>query len=463
MKYYFCILFLSALILNSCSSTKPRKRDIVAIQLNYDTLTDLEIHDTLPIQVALKRRDGKLNTSKRNFKNVKINSKQGYQKGKTLILNREQISKNNNRVDGTIHYLKDGSIQEEILLDIPYLVDITTGSPVPEVCLPGKTTQCAFYALYSSGKKYKGHISNRRNPKSKSDISPYLFKQMHIATNGVRLTHDGFTPVIRMDTIQEKVSLQLSSKYNKGIFDTLQVDISYNVQEHFSYNAHHGRAGRRGSAGSDGTTGNNGSNGKDGSHGQDGFDGYDVTLFVFADTTNSSPLLKIWSFTSLKRDSCIIDSKTGHLHISTNGGNGGDGGIGGAGGDGGDADSTHSSGDGGNGGHGGDGGNGGRGGSITLYCDSLAFNSLNVISYENYGGIAGNGGAGGRKGSDGSGDSPSYKTKAGAILGTIASVIFSGGDRGDKGRDGINGRKGADLKVVQVNRITLMKKLATVR
>lgn len=190
--------------------------------------------------------------------------------------------------------------------------------------------------------------------------------------------------------------------------------------------------------------GRDGSTGNDGDHGGQGKDGEDIDVFldVYYDTLLKVDLLKakIISKTSSMKGTYLVNTKTGKLSISANGGRGGDGGDGGGGGDGKDAKaptekkSAKAPGCGGNGGDGGNGGHGGNGGRITVFVKPLAKAYMHLINLANYSGKKGRRGSCGSGGDGGSGGYDYQDGKSGEI--------------GVSGRSGEGGVKGSKPEII---------------
>lgn len=461
LSYLLLLCFLCV----SCSSTRPRKSDVVSLSFSYDTTTALEYTNTIPVSIKLHRRDGKLKRAQRNNSDrVTIVSPQGMQVGKSFRFDRGKVSKNGHNANLYITYTKDSSVTLTDSFSVPYITNIQFQA-LNEECTPGKVTKPKLAITHSSGKQKITGIQSGSRAKSLNTDETELLEQVLVSTNNVRLLYNGITPVIAMDTLITEAKITAKSKFDSTVIDSLTIPISYNVQEHFSFNGRSGYDGRRGTNGRDGYDGGNGDDGRHGGHGRAGTNGSDVKIYVVHTEKENQTFMKIWAHSKAKRDSVIINAHTGHLHISSNGGKGGNGGNGGNGGDGSDADSTHTEGEGGKGGDGGHGGTGGNGGTLTLYCDSLSLPYLNKISYENFGGQGGSAGQGGTDGDDGDGDSKSYNTKAGAVLGflgSVANAIFSG-SRGNDGQEGYAGESGPQMEIVVLPNEKLQAKISSMR
>jgi len=252
-----------------------------------------------------------------------------------------------------------------------------------------------------------------------------------------------------VDNIQNhgiKVSFNLAKQPNIWYDTILYVDYSGDIFANFS-----GKDGHNGDnkdqklglflIGRDGGSGNDGDDGGEGKDGED----IDVFLDVYYDSLLEIDLLraKIVSKSSSLKGTYLVNTKTGKLSISANGGTGGDGGRGGGGGDGKRAKaptekkSAKSPGCGGDGGNGGNGGNGGKGGSIVVIVKDSAKPYMHLISMANEGGKNGQGGhcgAGGDGGSGGYGYSDEED-----------------GKDGDNGRDGTGGNTGIESKIVSLD------------
>lgn len=464
MKNSFYLIFFTILLV-SCSSTKPRKRDIVSLSFSYDSTHALEYTNTIPLQIKLLRRDGTIKSAHRNNSDkVIVLSPQGIQKGRNFYFDRAKASDNNNSVDLFLFYRKDSSITLKEQVAIPYITELRF-QQTTSLCYPGKISQPKLEVTHNTEKRRTITIRDGSRARPQQPVETELLTQIQCKPTNLRILSEGVTPQIKMDSLITTARLIASAASDTTTSDTLSLTISYNIQKHFAFDGRSGYNGRDGANGQDGTIGRDGGDGGHGGHGHAGTNGHDVKLYLLSEQKDAQVYLKIWASARNKQDSVILNTQTGHLHISSNGGNGGNGGDGGSGGDGGDADSTHSKGDGGNGGDGGHGGIGGRGGKITLYCDSLANQYLHAISYENFGGQGGNGGTGGADGDDGKGSGTKYKTKAGAVLGflgTVAKAVFLG-NSGENGKAGYAGDTGPTLEVEILSSEKVLAKIAQFR
>lgn len=444
--YYLLLLFA---VLCGCSSTRPKKSDVVSLSFSYDSTVELEYENTIPLQVTLNRRDGKVKRAKRNNSDrVTVLSPQGVQIDKHFRFNREMVCKNGNSADLHIFYNKDSSVTANESIEVPYITALDFKRVIREVSV-GKIYQPKIEITHSSGKKRVIGLRGNSRTRSQKTTESGLLQQLQISAENLRIFHDGITPKIAMDTLITEGVLKATPLCDSTLFDTLTLAVSYNIQKHFPFNGKSGYRGGRGSHGQNGSIGSDGGDGGHGGNGQSGSNGRNVILYVLSEEQAGKNYLKIWAIGGNKKDSVIINAQSGQLHVSANGGRGGDGGNGGNGGDGGDSDSTHSEGRSGDGGNGGHGGNGGRGGEIRLYCDQTASQFLHTISYENFGGQGGSAGKGGSDGSKGRGPKKEYKTKAGAVLGAIGSVaraIFIGSS-GDDGKAGFAGESGPPMEI----------------